>query len=142
RPHPVAVGQRGCVPGRHPSGGRSIAVAERMFGLETEYAFSVLGRRGATPDKRAALGQLFEVAKRRLPNLPGMHSSGIFLVNGARFYLDCGSHPELTTPEVLNPWDACRYILAGERILGGLAQNLAAEDPAIAQATFARTSVC
>jgi len=36
--------------------------------------------------------------KRRLRHLPGACSPGIFLQNGARFYVDCGLHPELTTP--------------------------------------------
>jgi proteasome accessory factor A len=40
-------------------------------------------------------------------------SGGIFLANGARFYID-GYHPEYATPECSNPWDLVRYARAGD----------------------------
>jgi hypothetical protein len=65
----------------------------------------------------------------------------MFLQNGARFYVDCGAHPELTTPECPNPWDIVRYIKAGERILAGLASELTKEVKGIPQAFFFRHNV-
>ena len=87
-------------------------MAERIFGLETEYAFAALGPRGERIPSEPVLNRFMELAK-ELPHLGGKDSGGIFLENGSRFYIDTGYHPELATAEVANPWDACRYVLAG-----------------------------
>ena len=47
-------------------------------------------------------------------------SSNVFLRNGARLYLDVGSHPEYATPECDNVLDLVAHDKAGERILEGL----------------------
>jgi proteasome accessory factor A len=47
-------------------------------------------------------------------------SSNVFLRNGARLYLDVGSHPEYATPECDNITDLVVHDKAGERILEGL----------------------
>jgi proteasome accessory factor A len=47
-------------------------------------------------------------------------SSNVFLRNGARLYLDVGSHPEYATPECDNLVDLVAHDKAGERILEGL----------------------
>ncbi len=47
-------------------------------------------------------------------------SSNVFLRNGARLYLDVGSHPEYCTPECDNVVDLVAHDKAGERILEGL----------------------
>jgi proteasome accessory factor A len=102
-------------------------VAERLMGIETEYAVSALypGIFAAyEPDQ--VVHALLELARRKLVHLPDI-GGGMFMANGARFYLDYGNHPELTTPECANPWDVVRYVLAGERIISGLAHDLAAE---------------
>lgn len=96
-------------------------MAERLFGLETEY-----GIVGATSDQdgvqRDAIAyDLATRARDEVPGIQDLSGNGVFLQNGARFYVDCGHHPEMTTPEVANPWDVVRYILAGERILERLA---------------------
>jgi proteasome accessory factor A len=44
----------------------------------------------------------------------------VFLRNGARLYLDVGSHPEYATPECDNITDLVIHDKAGERILEGL----------------------
>jgi proteasome accessory factor A len=96
-------------------------MAELMFGVETEYAVAGLSPSGSV-SREGILRNLIELARERLVNLPDLHSSGgVFLENGARFYVDCGLHPEICTPECANPWDAVRYILAGHRMLAGLA---------------------
>ena len=107
-------------------------MGQRIFGLETEYAFTALGPRAVRIPPETALGRFMELAK-RLPHLSGKDSGGIFLQNGSRFYLDSGNHPEVAIPEVVNPWDACRYILAGERILADLARQLVAAERRIEQ---------
>jgi proteasome accessory factor A len=47
-------------------------------------------------------------------------SSNVFLRNGARLYLDVGSHPEYATPECDSAVDLVTHDKAGERILEGL----------------------
>ncbi|KAF0649105.1 Pup--protein ligase [Streptomyces fradiae ATCC 10745 = DSM 40063] len=47
-------------------------------------------------------------------------SSNVFLRNGARLYLDVGSHPEYATPECDNVTELVTHDKAGERILEGL----------------------
>ena len=47
-------------------------------------------------------------------------SSNVFLRNGARLYLDVGSHPEYATPECDSLVDLVTHDKAGERILEGL----------------------
>ena len=44
-------------------------------------------------------------------------SSNVFLANGARLYLDVGSHPEYATPECDSILDLVTHDKAGERIL-------------------------
>lgn len=48
-------------------------------------------------------------------------SSNVFLQNGARLYLDVGSHPEYATPECDDPRKLVAADKAGERILQNLA---------------------
>jgi len=98
-------------------------LAERLFGLETEYAFAALTATGRRADMGCALNHLMQAARECLPNLPSHCSGGFFLVTGGRMYVDSGGHPELTTPEVLNPWDLCRYVLAGDRLLEQAAER-------------------
>jgi len=101
-------------------------VVRPMFGVESEYA--VAGLAGREPMRRDDLVNRFvRAANRSLAHLPDMGSSaGMFLENGARFYIDCGLHPEMTTPECTTPWELARYIKAGERILQGLAEEVQA----------------
>ncbi len=47
-------------------------------------------------------------------------SSNVFLRNGARLYLDVGSHPEYATPECDDVLQLVTHDRAGERILEGL----------------------
>ncbi len=112
-----------------------------MFGVESEYA--IAGMNGKEPMRRDDLVNRFvRVASRRLAHLPDTcSSSGMFLENGARFYIDCGLHPEMTTPECTTPWELARYIKAGERILEGLTQEVQAEAGAATEVMCFRCNV-
>jgi proteasome accessory factor A len=93
------------------------------MGIETEYAVSALYPGQGAYETNELVNRLLGRARMKLTHLPD-NGGGLYLANGARFYIDYGDHPELTTPECTNPWDIVRYILAGERILGGLADDL------------------
>jgi proteasome accessory factor A len=86
-------------------------VQRRIFGIETEYgvACMVRGQRRLSPDEVARY--LF----RRVVSWG--RSSNVFLGNGARLYLDVGSHPEYATPECDSVHDLIVHDKAGERIL-------------------------
>ncbi|HEX6077739.1 MAG TPA: Pup--protein ligase [Micromonosporaceae bacterium] len=86
----------------------------RIFGLETEYGVTCTfrGQRRLSPDEVARY--LF----RRVVSWG--RSSNVFLRNGARLYLDVGSHPEYATPECDSLTDLVAHDRAGERILEGL----------------------
>ena len=100
-------------------------MANRLLGIETEYGFSQ--NPGGNPEADMGdIGQeLINLAMARYPFLPAGQGHGIFLGNGARFYIDCGAHPEFCTPEVDNPWDIVCYTDAGAELLQGLANELA-----------------
>lgn len=86
----------------------------RIMGLENEYGVTCTfrGQRRLSPDEVARY--LF----RRVVSWG--RSSNVFLRNGARLYLDVGSHPEYATPECDSIVDLVVHDKAGERILEGL----------------------
>ncbi len=89
----------------------------RIFGLENEYGVTctLRGQRRLSPDEVARY--LF----RRVVSWG--RSSNVFLENGARLYLDVGSHPEYATPECDSILDLVAHDKAGERILEQLVQS-------------------
>jgi proteasome accessory factor A len=89
----------------------------RIFGLENEYGVTctLRGQRRLSPDEVARY--LF----RRVVSWG--RSSNVFLENGARLYLDVGSHPEYATPECDSIADLVAHDKAGERILEQLVSS-------------------
>ncbi len=90
------------------------SVERRIFGVENEYGvtFTLRGQRRLSPDEVARY--LF----RRVVSWG--RSSNVFLENGARLYLDVGSHPEYATPECDKIGDVVIHDKAGEWILAQL----------------------
>ncbi len=86
----------------------------RIFGIENEYGVTCTfrGQRRLSPDEVARY--LF----RRVVSWG--RSSNVFLRNGARLYLDVGSHPEYATPECDDVVELVTHDKAGERTLEGL----------------------
>ena len=89
----------------------------RIYGLENEYGVTctLRGQRRLSPDEVARY--LF----RRV--VTWGRSSNVFLQNGARLYLDVGSHPEYATPECDSIYDVVVHDKAGERILESLLES-------------------
>ncbi|MEM9134372.1 MAG: Pup--protein ligase [Actinomycetota bacterium] len=85
--------------------------SRRIYGIETEYGVTctLRGQRRLSPDEVARY--LF----RRVVSWG--RSSNVFLVNGARLYLDVGSHPEYATAECDSIDAVVVHDKAGERIL-------------------------
>src|SRR6187401_192856 len=86
----------------------------RIFGLENEYGVTCTfhGQRRLSPDEVARY--LF----RRVVSWG--RSSNVFLRNGARLYLDVGSHPEYATAECDSLVQLVTHDRAGERVLEDL----------------------
>ena len=89
---------------------------ERLFGVETEYAIAALDARGTRVSQGFVLHAVMEAAE-RIPHLSDGCPSGMFVANGGRFYVDCGGHPEFSTPECRHPSEVVRYVRAGDAIL-------------------------
>ena len=89
----------------------------RIFGIENEYGVTctLRGQRRLSPDEVARY--LF----RRVVSWG--RSSNVFLENGARLYLDVGSHPEYATPECDSVLDVVAHDKAGERVLAALVES-------------------
>jgi proteasome accessory factor A len=86
----------------------------RIYGLENEYGVTctLRGQRRLSPD---------EVARYLFRKVVSWgRSSNVFLQNGARLYLDVGSHPEYATPECDSLYELVVHDKAGERILESL----------------------
>ena len=89
----------------------------RIFGLETEYGITC-----ASPDGKAMSAD--EVARYLFRTVVAWgRSSNVFLRNGARLYLDVGSHPEYATAEADDLHGAVVQDTAGMRILEDLAKD-------------------
>ena len=89
----------------------------RIMGIENEYGVTCTfkGQRRLSPDEVARY--LF----RRVVSWG--RSSNVFLRNGARLYLDVGSHPEYATPECDSLYELVVHDKAGERILEQLVES-------------------
>ncbi len=92
-------------------------VKRRIYGIESEYGVTCTlhGQRRLSSDEVARY--LF----RRVVSWG--RSSNVFLENGARLYLDVGSHPEYATAECDSLSDLVAQDRAGERILEGLVES-------------------
>ena len=89
----------------------------RIFGIENEYGVTCTfkGQRRLSPD---------EVARYLFRKVVSWgRSSNVFLRNGARLYLDVGSHPEYATPECDDVGELVTHDKAGERVLEGLLED-------------------
>ena len=89
----------------------------RIFGIENEFGITctLRGQRRLSPDEVARI--LFRGV------VTWGRSSNVFLENGARLYLDVGSHPEYATPECDDLLDLVAHDKAGERVLEDLQRS-------------------
>ena len=106
---------------------------KRIYGLENEYGVTctLRGQRRLSPDEVARY--LF----RRVVSWG--RSSNVFLENGARLYLDVGSHPEYATPECDDIAELVAHDKAGEWIPRRWWKG---PRPACARRASAGTSTC
>lgn len=119
-------------------------MADRLFGMETEYAFSARDRAGRAMNPGPLVEQMERLATQITPTLPGMRSAGLFLANGSRLYRDPAggfTHLEIAGPECRNPWDVVRYLRAGEAQLVELADALRRANSSVGEAAFCKTNI-
>lgn len=115
--------------------------ASRLMGVETEYALAGLGPGGVRLPESVVLSWLMRAAKAQLTHLPDYTAAGLFLENGSRFYADTGNHPELSTPECVDPADVVSYIRAGDEILRRLAAHLERSNGDLERVLLSRSNV-
>ncbi|GAB3671928.1 hypothetical protein GCM10027591_17000 [Zhihengliuella somnathii] len=87
----------------------------RVYGIETEFGLAYAPRDGGrlTPE---------DIAKYLFRHVIDFgRSSNVFLTNGARLYLDVGSHPEFASAECDTLTDLIAQDVAGEQIMHDLA---------------------
>ena len=95
---------------------------QRLFGLETEYAITCFRGEWLALPPQASVNRFMQRAG-ELPHLPARWHSGLFLENGGLLYAD-GLHPEMATPEVSTPGEACRYVKAGDALVEEIGQRM------------------
>lgn len=140
KPRGVDVGSHAFLQ-RSGDGVRRVSTPIRpLFGLEFEMAFAAFGEQDRRMSSRKILPQFMATACSLFDHLPARRTSGVFLGNGARLYLDCGK-PEITTPEVLTPTDAVRYSRAGEEILLKVSRELVARLSGLSRIVMSRANV-
>lgn len=92
-------------------------IPQRVMGIETEYGLTCAATNGAAPpiDPDESAQRLFR------PVIAASRSTNTFLGNGARLYLDVGSHPEYASAECDSVDDLLANDRAGELIFADLA---------------------
>ena len=102
-----------------------------LMGAETEFAVSGL-RGGVTIDADDVYDMLAEAVKKLRAWAPDQHGyRGLYLENGARLYLDYGSHPEHATAECFTPRQVTLYDKAGEHLLSQAARQAMEDRPGV-----------
>ena len=86
-----------------------------LFGIESEQAISSLDLSDEFSPSNLCR-RLMKESRGSLTHLDHTRQ-GIFIANGARFYIDHGNHPEWCTAECTNPTDVVNQVRAGERML-------------------------
>lgn len=99
--------------------------ARSLFGLEAELA--ICGSRAGTALSVAQLAAA--LAARAADTLTHLRGDGsrLYLANGGLLYIDCGAHPEFATPECTTPREAVAHLMAGQRMVAGLAESIKAD---------------
>src|SRR3569832_72483 len=101
------------------------AMDRRIFGIEAEFGVTC----GFEGQRKLSADEVARYLFRKVVSWG--RSSYVFQRNGARLYLDVGSHPEYATPECDDVRQLVVHDKAGERILEGLvadAQRRLAEE--------------
>ncbi|NOT26374.1 MAG: hypothetical protein HOP16_09775 [Acidobacteria bacterium] len=111
-----------------------------VMGGETEYAISARDHAGQPIPQGPLLARFFAHTTAAL-KYSSMSSRGRFLRNGGLIYLDAGLHMEWATPEVTCPFEAVRYLEAGDLIVQDIATSFAAGSSDISEIFCSRTNV-
>ncbi len=111
-----------------------------VMGGETEYALSARRAPDGAYDPGSFLSRFFTYTQARL-GYTSTSVRGRFLRNGGLLYLDAGLHMEWATPEVTSPFEAVRYLEAGDRIMEGVVASFLKDSPDVADVFCSRANV-
>ena len=98
-----------------------MSLAPRIFGVETEYGITIAGAHPTDGGPPIGADEAARYLFRKV--VEWGRSSNVFLGNGARLYLDVGSHPEYATAECDDVREVVVQDRAGEAILNELAEE-------------------
>lgn len=100
-----------------------------LMGTETEYSVSGRGSAHSLPPE-SLYSLLHDVVRREHLCVQDAHSpQGSFVENGSRLYLDCGGHPEYSSPECTTPRQVACFDKAGELLLDAARTRIARMQP-------------
>ena len=112
-----------------------------LMGVETEFAFTPVDKAGRVLNRGRYLSKLLNLVHQEWPHLRGQRGGDVFLGNGARLYIDCGAHPEFSTPECSSPHETLTYVRAGEEMLAVAARELERSEEQVAHAWLFKCNV-
>jgi tetratricopeptide (TPR) repeat protein len=113
---------------------------QTIFGLEFECPLAAFDERGKRVSQARVVRRFMELAGELFDHVPARESAGIFFANGSHAYID-GDKPEVATPEVTTPTDACRYMLAAEQMLLATSRELLTAMPKVERVILSRMNV-
>ena len=87
----------------------------QMYGLETEYGFFVRVSRESELMSYYFVDLCLKQLLEEVSDLKALAS--VWLLNGGRFYIDVGNHPEYSTPECISPYQLVVAHAAGDEII-------------------------
>ena len=96
-----------------------------LSSIETEYAIFAVDKQGQRVNSEKVSNAFMETARDNYAFMMCASSSGIFLANGARLYIDAGGHPEYAGPECAgHPNELVAHVNAGHAIVANIAQHM------------------
>ena len=114
---------------------------KQILGMETEYSTSMVAANGSDYSLRTGLRSFLNHLHRELEHVLDLDSRGAYLINGARFYIDYGQHPEYATPECGDPTELVSQVFAGDKLMLTVADRMRARSKVVEGITFLTSNV-
>ena len=114
---------------------------KQILGMETEYSTSMVAANGSDYSLRTGLRSFLNHLHRELEHVLDLDSRGAYLINGARFYIDYGQHPEYAAPEGGDPTELVSQVFAGDKLMLTVADRMRARSKVVEGITFLTSNV-
>ena len=111
-----------------------------LMGQETELGVSAR-MDGQQVGATHVFSLLCRELRREVPCLRDLGAMGLYTAQGSRFYLDCGGHPEWSSPELSSPNQLVVYEKAAERLLQSACRRIQQTYPGLA-VSLSKNNLC